>query len=202
MTPLQGYFTNKSHYFKWLTRNYRFYPPSLLTLRSGLSASYTAALCRLLVWIWVPSTWMKSEHRMIMSCPNVVRPSSMELSRFFSRSMGNWQTLSGYISHTNVIILKYCKHRDGNLRRSTVMRGMIVFSPYRHTSAAVTVCSPLEESSVTAKGNTKQNMVTIIIAFANQLSTYFKVRIQVLKMTSMMMSVFWYVAPCGLVNTN
>jgi DNA-binding transcriptional regulator of glucitol operon len=107
---------------------------------------------------------MKSEQRMIMSCPNVVRPSSMELSRFFSRSMGSWQTLSGYISQTNVIILKYCKHRDGNLRRSTVMRGMMVFSPYRHTSAAVTVCSPSDEPSATTMRNTKQNMATLTMA--------------------------------------
>jgi DNA-binding transcriptional regulator of glucitol operon len=63
-----------------------------------------------------------------------------------------------------VIILKYCKHRDGNFRRSTVMRGMMVFSPYRHTSAAVTVCSPSEEPSAIAKGNTKQDMATLMMA--------------------------------------
>ena len=47
-------------------------------------------------------------------------------------------TFSGYISQTKVMVLKYWRQRLGNLRSSADMSGMMMFSPSRHTSAAVT----------------------------------------------------------------
>jgi hypothetical protein len=49
-------------------------------------------------------------------------------------------------------------HKDGNFSRSTVMSGIMMLSPYRQTSAAVTVCSPSEEPSAMAKQNPKTRL--------------------------------------------
>ena len=59
---------------------------------------------------------------------------------FWAISVPPSLTFSGYISQTSVTVRKYCRQSEGNLSSSSVISGITMFRPNRHTSAALKGC--------------------------------------------------------------
>lgn len=66
-----------------------------------------------------------------------------------------------WINEMNIddITLKYCRHNEGNFRRSTVINGIITFKPYMQTSEANIVKSLFNWSSAVQTENKKKKTV-------------------------------------------